>query len=81
MDIYQLQDFFFWCMLINSGVYAITAVAVSLLRKTVVRIQKWVFGLDDETIMSGIYKYLAAFKLFITVFNFAPWIALMIINS
>ena len=32
MDIEKLQDFFFGCMLVNSGIYAFTAIAVLVLR-------------------------------------------------
>jgi hypothetical protein len=38
------------------------------------------FGLDEETVRKSIQSYLANYKLFITVFNFTPWIALLIIR-
>ncbi len=80
MDIEILQGFFFWCMLVNIGIYAFTAVAVLVLRDFVCKIHKKLFGLDEETVFKSIQKYLAAYKLLITVFNFAPWIAILIIK-
>jgi hypothetical protein len=38
------------------------------------------FGLDEETLRKPIRSYLANYKLFIGVFNFTPWIALLIIR-
>ena len=80
MDIEILQGFFFWCMLVNIGIYAFTAIAVLVLRDFVCKIHKKLFGLDKETVSKSIQKYLATYKLLITVFNFVPWIAILIIK-
>ena len=80
MDIEILQRFFFWCMLVNIGIYAFTAIAVLVLHDFVCKIHKKLFGLDEETVFKSIQKYLATYKLLITVFNFAPWIAILIIK-
>ena len=78
MDIEKLQEFFFWCMLVNIGIYAFTAIAVLVLRDVVCKIHRKLFGLDEETVCKSMHMYLAAYKLLITVFNFVPWIAIMI---
>ena len=78
MDIEKLQDLFFWCMLVNSGIYAFTAIAVLVLRDLVCKIHRKMFRLDEETVCKSIHMYLAAYKLLITVFNFVPWIAILI---
>ena len=80
MDLEQLQDLFFWCMVINSGIYALTAIAVVVLRDFLCRIHKKIFGLDEEAVLKSVHRYLASYKLLITVFNFAPWIAILIIK-
>jgi len=80
MDIEILQGFFFWCMLVNTGIYAFTAIAVLVLRDFVCKIHKKLFGLDEETVSKSIQKYLATYKLLITVFNFTPWIAILIVK-
>jgi hypothetical protein len=80
MDIETIQAFLFWCLLVNTGIYALTAIAVLLLRDFVCKIHKKIFGLDEETVSKTIHIYLAAYKLLITVFNFVPWIAILIIT-
>ena len=80
MDIEKLQTFFFWCMLVNIGIYALTAITVLVLRDLVCKIHRKLFGLEEETVYKSIHMYLAAYKLLITVFNFVPWIAILIIK-
>ena len=80
MDVEQLQGFFFWCMLVNTGIYAFTAIAVLVLRDVVCKMHKKMFGLDEETVCKSMHRYLATYKLLITVFNFVPWIAILIIK-
>ncbi|MFC1670989.1 DUF6868 family protein [Spirochaetota bacterium] len=80
MGIEKIQDFFFWCMVVNTGIYALTAISVILFRDLICKIQKRIFGLDEETINNSTQKYLASYKLFITFFNFAPWIAILVIK-
>jgi len=80
MDIEQLQDFFFWCMVVNSGVYALTAVATTIFRDFICAINKKLLGLDEESSLRSMQRYLATYKLLITVFNFTPWIAILIIR-
>ncbi len=80
VEIERLQDFFFWCMVINTGIYVFTAIAVFLFRGIICWIHEKMFGFDEETTYKAIHKYLANFKLLITVFNFSPWIAILIIK-
>ena len=80
MDLAKLQDFFLWCMLVNSGVYFVTAIAVLVFRKFVYKIHEKIFGLNEKAVNESIHRYLATFKLLVTIFNFGPWIALMIVR-
>ena len=80
MNIEQLQGFFFWCMIINSGIYAITAIAVLVMRDVLNTIHGRMFGMDEEAVGKALQSYMGRYKLFITVFNFTPWIALLIIG-
>lgn len=80
MDAYFLQEFLFWCMIINLGIYCFTAIAVVTMRDFVCKTQEWFFGTDRETSLKLVQRYLATYKLLITVFNFTPWIALLILN-
>lgn len=80
MDIEQIRDFFLWCLLVNTGIYALTAIAVILFRDFVCMIHKKIFGLDEAAVIKSTQSYLATYKLLITVFFFAPWIAVLIIK-
>ena len=80
MEIESLEMFFFWCMLINTGIYATTAIAVLVMRGFLCKIHKKMFGLDEETVNKSMQSYLANYKLLITFFNFVPWIAILIIK-
>jgi hypothetical protein len=80
MGMEKLQEFFFWCMLLNVGIYTLTAISVLVLRDFVSKMLCKMFRLEEETVRQSIQMYLAAYKLLITVFNFVPWIALLIIN-
>jgi hypothetical protein len=80
MEIDLLQRFFFWCLVINTGIYALTAAAVQALRGFVFNVHKKLFGLDEAEVLKSTQRYLATYKLLITVFNFTPWVALLIIE-
>ena len=80
MDIVFLEQFFLWCMLINLGVYIFTVLAVFFFRGLVCKMHKMIFGFNEDMAMQAIQKYLANYKLLITIFNFTPWIAILIIK-
>ena len=80
MGIEQMRDFFFWCMVVNTVVYTVTALGVLALRDFVYGIQSRLFNLDDQTISTATHRYLATYKLLITFFNFTPWVVLLIIG-
>ena len=80
MDLDKLQQFFFWCMLVNSGVYAVTALAILAFGDLICTVNQKMFGLDQAAIRQSMQRYLASYKLLITAFNFTPWIAMMIIT-
>jgi hypothetical protein len=80
MDIEKLQEFFFWCLVLNVAIYAFTALAILLLRNFMSSIHEKLFGLSQETVRKAFYTYLAAYKLLIIVFNFVPWLALVLLD-
>ena len=80
MDIEMLEGFFFWWMLVNVGIYTVTAIAVVVFRDFICTIQKKLFGLDEAAVLQSAQRYLGNYKILITVFNFAPWVAILIIK-
>ena len=67
-------------MLVNTAIYALTAIAVLVLRDILCTVHKKTFGLDEETVLKSTQSYLASYKLLITFFNFVPWVAMLIIK-
>ena len=80
MDIEILQEFFFWCMLVNFGIYTFTAIMILVFHDTVLKLQRKMFRLDEKTVSKAVYTYLANYKLLIAFFNVVPWIAILIIK-
>ena len=80
MDLQTLEQFFFWCMVVNAGIYTLSAIAVVTLKGFVHNVHRRLFGLDDEAIDKLVVNYLGNFKLLITVFNFTPWVVILIIQ-
>lgn len=81
MDLDQLERFFLWCMLINTGIYLLTAIALVVMRGFVYAVHKRLFNMDPDAVNASTQAYLSRFKLFITVFNFTPWVALLIMRQ
>jgi hypothetical protein len=80
MDLETLKLFFFWWMIVDLALYVFTAIMVVAFPNLVVKTQTRLLHIDEVTARNTIYRYLAAFKILIIVFNFAPWIALLIIT-
>ena len=72
--------FFGWLTIINIGIYLITVTALYLMRGFAYRMNARVFGISEEEVGKTIFKYVGAFKLLITVFCFAPWLALKLMG-
>ena len=45
MTLSQLRDFFFWCMVINFGLYLLTVVSLFTFKGTAVKIHKRLFDI------------------------------------
>lgn len=80
MDIQLLQDFFFWSTMINGGIYIVASLATLFLKGFLCAVMKRFFEYDRKESLRAVQRYLATYKLLITVFNFTPWIVILIIN-
>jgi hypothetical protein len=81
MDAHWLEEFLLWCLVINVGIYMIVSLAWLSLRRFYVQILVKTMGVSEETITSGVFTYIGHYKLFITVFNFVPWLALVVMKN
>ncbi|HFS85484.1 MAG TPA: hypothetical protein ENK72_02580 [Epsilonproteobacteria bacterium] len=75
-----LEQFFLWCTIVNTVIYLFTVFAVLLLKSFVLKIHQLLFQMDEAATLQSIQHYLGNFKLFITVFNFTPWLVLVMMG-
>jgi hypothetical protein len=72
----SLAAFFGWCTIINIGIYLITVTALAIMRSWAYRINARIFRIGEDDVARITFQYVGAYKLAITVFCFAPWLAL-----
>jgi hypothetical protein len=80
MDIQTLTEFFMICTLINSGFLLLWSIIYKLMPDVVYRLQSMWFPISRETFDISFYAFLAMFKIFVIVFCFVPWMALLIMG-
>ena len=68
--------FFGWLTVVNIGIYMLIAIALMSMKSWAYRLNAKIFGIGEEEVAHTSFKYVAAYKLLITVFCFAPWLAL-----
>ena len=74
-----LTAFFGWCLVISLGVYVITVTAYWLLRGMALKINARSFGISEDFVAEVTFRYVASYKLAMTVLFFTPWLALKIL--
>ena len=74
-----LTAFFGWCLVISLGVYVITVTAYWLLRGMALKINARLFCISEEFVAEVTFRYVASYKLAMTVLFFTPWLALKIL--
>jgi hypothetical protein len=80
MDIQTLTAFFMWCTIINVGLLLFLALIYLLAPNLAYRLQSRFIPISRETFDIVFYSFIGVFKVFVMVFNVAPWIALLIIK-
>jgi hypothetical protein len=68
--------FFGWLTIVNLGIYMFTVLMLWLMRNFAYRLNARLFRISEEQVAKTTFNYIAAYKLLITVFCFAPWLAL-----
>jgi len=79
-EFHSWTTFFGWLTVINIGIYLITVIAVGLMRGFAYRTNARIFRISEEEVAKTTFKYVGAYKLLITVFCFAPWVALKLMT-
>ena len=80
MNIEQLYEFFFWCMIVNFAFYIITVGYAFFMKDFFCLMMFKLFDTDRRESLNMLVKYIASYKLLIIVFNFTPWLALSIMT-
>ena len=80
MDIEILKQFLMWCTIINAAMFVISALSLAWLGDFAYRMHGKMFKLSRESFNVVIYSYIGLYKVLFTVFNLAPYLALVIIT-
>ena len=80
MDIQTLTTFFMWCTILNVALLSLSSLICVCAGDWAYRIHSKWFSISRETFNVAIYSFIALYKIFIFVFNFVPYIALLIVG-
>lgn len=75
----MLLRFLGWCTAINFGLLTVAALAVVTFRQPLMRLHGKMFGLEEGELSRLYFQYLAFYKVGVIIFNFVPWVALLMI--
>ena len=78
MNIQYLIQFFMWCTLINGSLLLLWTGAMLFCPDLLYRIQSPWFPIPRETFTVMMYAFLGGFKILFLLFNFVPWMALLL---
>jgi hypothetical protein len=80
MDITVIKGFFFWCTFIDVLLLVLSFLFCALTGDWIYRTHSKWYPISREAFNVVIYCFIGLFKLFVIVFNFVPWVALVIIE-
>ena len=80
MDIQMLKMFFMWCTILNMGLLIMTSLWLAFAGNFVYKMHSRLYPMPRETFNVVVYSFVGIYKIIFFVFNFIPWIALMIIG-
>ena len=81
MGLETLQSLLGWSLVVNVGFYFIWVVQMFAAREWLVRHHaKW-SGIEPDRIRPILYQLLGLYKILILLFNFAPWLAVVITTN
>lgn len=80
MTIQTWTTFFGWLTVVNVGIYLIIVTAIFAMRNFAYKMNAKIFGVSEEVVAKATLRYVANYKLLLTVFCFAPWLALTLMQ-
>ena len=76
-----LSSFLGWSLVLNLSVLIFTTIMITLFKRQITKIHAGLFDMKEETLGPEYFRYLANYKLLVTVFNLAPWLALKLMGA
>ena len=78
MTLDALTAFLGWCTVINIGVMLISVLAITVFKKSVIRLHSKMFGVNPDDLPLIYFNFIGNYKLVVYVFNLVPYIALKV---
>ncbi len=72
--------FFGWLTVVNIGIYLIIVTAILGMRNFAYKMNAKIFGVSEEVVAKAMLRYVANYKLLLTIFCFSPWLALTLMQ-
>ena len=80
MNIEILKLFFMWCTILNAGLLILSFLIWMVAADFIYKVHgKW-FSMPRESFNLVFYAFIGFYKLFVCVFCFVPWVALVLIS-
>ncbi len=80
MTIAQITEFCKWMTIINLILFFFSFAVTTILKSPISKIHSKMFGLPEERIPEILYGLFGIYKIAIIIFNFVPYITLLIIQ-
>ena len=74
------SSFLGWCSILNIGLLAFYTLWLTLLGDFTKRTHSAIFNVDESTLDTLYFRYLANYKLAIVVLNIVPYLALKLVS-
>lgn len=75
-----LTSFLGWTLALNIGLLLFSTIMITLFKKQVTKVHAKLFNMKKEVLGLEYFRYLANYKLLVTVFNLTPWLALKLMS-
>jgi hypothetical protein len=80
MTIEEITELFKWMAIINLILLSLSFAVSTILKSTISRIQSKMFGIPEARVQEILYGLFGTYKIAIIIFNFVPYITLLIIQ-
>lgn len=77
----QLREFFGWCTVVNFGLILFYTIVILIAGKKMAILHGRMFRMPEADFTRLYVKYLSTYKVLALAFNFAPWLALVLMGN